>query len=307
MRKQRYKWLSRCPADLGRVHVSAMRQLECLNRIWWTTSPEVDHSRGSDIPQRAADLAHEMLALLDEKDEGLADVEEDFGAVADGVVEFSDGLYVSVHSAVIRRTIEVTGDWFLSLVEDEKFVEYGLSAENSKILMKGCSVADRADAVSAIMVDWLLYFPRLFVPWGVAQDEFERLTIHLRQELFRAWKHRCLGSSVPQKTMAEAETPAALEKADQIIGAADEPPRRPAYGRDHLWLKWREEEGLTPAKIRDRWNDMTDGQRKAICPKHWKKVVVDSGHGKRTKQSELDTIKKGLKAAKGDHQRTGEN
>lgn len=42
--------------------------------------------------------------------------------------------------------------------------------------------------------------------------------------------------------------------------------RRPAYARDHLWLKWQEAEGLTPAKIRDRWNEMEDFSRETICP-----------------------------------------
>jgi hypothetical protein len=34
---------------------------------------------------------------------------------------------------------------------------------------------------------------------------------------------------------------------------AEAPARRPCYERDHLWLQW-EDEGLSPAKNRDRWN-----------------------------------------------------
>ena len=43
--------------------------------------------------------------------------------------------------------------------------------------------------------------------------------------------------------------------------------RRPAYERDHLWLKWRDVEEIGPAAIRDRWNGMSGEERKTICPR----------------------------------------
>lgn len=42
--------------------------------------------------------------------------------------------------------------------------------------------------------------------------------------------------------------------------------KRPAYLRDHRWLKWNVEEKLTPAKIRDRWNNMDEFSRDMVCP-----------------------------------------
>ena len=42
---------------------------------------------------------------------------------------------------------------------------------------------------------------------------------------------------------------------------------RPADRRDHLFLKWRDE-GLTPADIRDRWNDMSQDERREIAPQN---------------------------------------
>ncbi len=50
------------------------------------------------------------------------------------------------------------------------------------------------------------------------------------------------------------------------VKKVDGKPRRPAFDRDHLWLKWQEEDGLTPAAIRARWNEMDRIARDAACP-----------------------------------------
>lgn len=63
--------------------------------------------------------------------------------------------------------------------------------------------------------------------------------------------------------------------------------RRPAYGRDHLFLAW-SAEGMKPAAIRDRWNAMPDAERKEVCPKCWQRLSEKSGR---------DTIKESLKKA----------
>lgn len=41
--------------------------------------------------------------------------------------------------------------------------------------------------------------------------------------------------------------------------------RRPAWGRDHLFLEWKGN-GLKPAEIREKWNDMNECDRRKICP-----------------------------------------
>jgi len=68
--------------------------------------------------------------------------------------------------------------------------------------------------------------------------------------------------------------------------------KRPAYERDHLWLKWNKEEGLTPARIRDRWNGMSDDERRAASPRKWSRVESDSAEGQR------DLIEKALRTAR---------
>jgi hypothetical protein len=73
---------------------------------------------------------------------------------------------------------------------------------------------------------------------------------------------------------------------DQVVG------NRPAYQRDHLWLKWREEESLTPAKIRDRWDSMTDERRKGACPGACERV------GNASKKAGREVVVKGLKKAR---------
>lgn len=46
----------------------------------------------------------------------------------------------------------------------------------------------------------------------------------------------------------------------------DTPGLRPAYRRDHLWLRWHVE-GLGPARIRDRWNAMPEGEQRLVSPR----------------------------------------
>lgn len=46
---------------------------------------------------------------------------------------------------------------------------------------------------------------------------------------------------------------------------------RPAYTRDHQFLVWNEE-GSKPANIRDKWNALSEAERKRICPTRWETV-----------------------------------
>lgn len=61
---------------------------------------------------------------------------------------------------------------------------------------------------------------------------------------------------------------------------------RPCYIRDRIWLVWAEIEGLTPAKIRDRWNAQYPGKE------------VGAG------TSGYEVVKKGLRAAKRERKNT---
>ena len=59
-------------------------------------------------------------------------------------------------------------------------------------------------------------------------------------------------------------------------------PKRGCYDRDHTWLRWRVQNGMTPAEIRDCWNKEHPDKR------------IGSG------KSGIDLVKKGIKRAKAD-------
>jgi hypothetical protein len=69
---------------------------------------------------------------------------------------------------------------------------------------------------------------------------------------------------------------------------------RPAYKRDHLWLRWHEE-GMGPAAIRDRWNMLSDAEREKTCPKLPGRV---GGADAESKKAGRATVITGLKKAK---------
>ncbi len=71
---------------------------------------------------------------------------------------------------------------------------------------------------------------------------------------------------------------------------SDDGKKRKAYHRDQIWLKWNKSDGLTLAKIRDKWNKLTDFQRRMHCPRWWNRI--DGG------KNGSDVVKKGLKKAK---------
>jgi hypothetical protein len=96
----------------------------------------------------------------------------------------------------------------------------------------------------------------------------------------------------PQATDADRiESPPATEQ--ELAGHAGRR-IRPAYKRDHCWLKWADE-GLTPAKIRDRWNALSDEGRKGICGEAWGRI---GGSSPAQKKAGYEVVKGGLKKAK---------
>ncbi|MBA3481853.1 MAG: hypothetical protein H0T51_08570 [Pirellulales bacterium] len=65
---------------------------------------------------------------------------------------------------------------------------------------------------------------------------------------------------------------------------------RPCGARDHLWLAWNTREKLTPAKIRDRWNKLSDADRQSTSPRRSGKID-HAGKGR-------EIVEKGLRLAK---------
>src|SRR5262249_3988300 len=56
--------------------------------------------------------------------------------------------------------------------------------------------------------------------------------------------------------------------------------KRACYDRDHTWLRWSKDEGMTPARIRDQWNS-----------EHRDKRIATGKRG-------IDVVKKGIKKAR---------
>ncbi len=71
--------------------------------------------------------------------------------------------------------------------------------------------------------------------------------------------------------------------------AAGARPRRPAYERDHCWLSWKLNQGMGPARIRDRWNAMSEEDRCAICSEAPDKIGWS--------EDGREVVKKGLRKA----------
>jgi hypothetical protein len=78
--------------------------------------------------------------------------------------------------------------------------------------------------------------------------------------------------------------------------------RRRAYERDHLWSQWNTQEQMTPATIRDRWNQLTDEERRDVSPRAWKRIESEAG-----KEGSRDVVKKAIQLAKRESTQTGEN
>lgn len=69
-----------------------------------------------------------------------------------------------------------------------------------------------------------------------------------------------------------------LDIPEALVSAAiaDAKSPRRALIRDHLFLKWNDE-GETPAKIRDKWNGLPEAERRHICPSCWKTIEGKAG------------------------------
>jgi hypothetical protein len=102
---------------------------------------------------------------------------------------------------------------------------------------------------------WLDVCERLRA-WELGLD-FEFLEEELKDNLARLQ-----GDTLPIPTIPAPEVPPDDEK-------------RRCYQRDHTWLDWNEKLGLTPAKIRDRWNKEQPGQ--SVGDKRKGREVVRKG------------------------------
>jgi hypothetical protein len=103
------------------------------------------------------------------------------------------------------------------------------------------------------------------------------------------WCDSCSGPA-PAETRPEPSAGEPVRSGADFAGMPRrEPGMRPAYLRDHLWLQWSEQGSIGPAAIRDRWNSLSDDERKRlvgessfqkIAPRDAGREVVKSGIAK---------------------------
>lgn len=82
---------------------------------------------------------------------------------------------------------------------------------------------------------------------------------------------------------------ATTQSSEGAVTAALRPHTCPARDRDEFWYKWRREEHLTEAAIRDRWNSMSDEERQKVSRRKWQRI---DGKGKGS-----SLVKSAMKAA----------
>lgn len=125
--------------------------------------------------------------------------------------------------------------------------------------------------------------------WAVIDGDDEEAINICRTALARAYEE----CGVALKRLSAAVLVVADEACDRFnrghASEADAASCRPAYGRDHLFLTW-SAEGLTPAAIRDRWNALSDDERRRVCPAAWRRV--------RTGESGRNVLKQAIWKAK---------
>jgi hypothetical protein len=264
------------------------------------TQCETDLDLGWPVDSMIEGMAEGMVtanAHLGRAQSDFGGVEEEFGAVCDDVVtcgfhvQWKDGgmtmwrvAGASCHYVMLHYLEE-----FLKVILDrlELHTTPPPTGERATRLCGWFSteaVIRAYEALGAEMEQALEGIPRLDL------DGLADIRIRAQQELFRAWKRRFPEVDATYETFdADPNTVSEHEARSRELGQGG---KRTAYQRDHLWLTWSEEEGFTPAKIRDRWNGMTKKEREEASPRLPGKI----GGG----EPGRDVVKKALKRAQGE-------
>jgi hypothetical protein len=118
-------------------------------------------------------------------------------------------------------------------------------------------------------------------------EECQHFAARLLQELCRAAERRL----VTKFSLPEDQVPVSSD-VDAFDALADNDRfQRPAHKRDHLFRTWKAD-GLGPARIVDRWNGMTDSERRSVCPRKWQRIESAGG-----REGARDLVEKALKKA----------
>ncbi len=97
------------------------------------------------------------------------------------------------------------------------------------------------------------------------------------------------GRAFQADTQAAASRPATA-KENRASGPENRTKAPPCSKRNALWLQWHEQEHMGPAAIRDRWNNWSEEQGKASCPRSPNRI----GKG----ESGRNVVKTALREAK---------
>jgi hypothetical protein len=124
-------------------------------------------------------------------------------------------------------------------------------------------------------------------------------------EFFKAWSRQYPpGVPAPDETYpnnvermatrnsmsSRAKLPAGGDPSNTGTGQPGDARReRPCYRRDQQFLAWRAE-GIGIAEIRDKWNSLSDEERKTICPTAANRIG--------RKDAGRETVKKGIEKAR---------
>ena len=233
-------------------------------------------------------FAEAFVLLRDEVEKcsrQMDDWEEYFGAVALGLAKYRFYTATSGHQLVIRigsgHVHELLG--VVGMVREDDYED-----ENSEHLESVYRSFDVEDIVSAL--DDAKLRMALAYPPPLGKRATLRFLMRLQQEVFRVWKR-----FYPEDGYPTADDEKLRPLVSVMFGYPATSGNRAAYARDHLWLKWKLREGLTPAKIRNRWNRMNDSERRRICPLWHERIGGTDSEGKK---AGIEVVKTGLKKAK---------
>jgi hypothetical protein len=267
MAKVEKAWMHGVPRSLREAHDRIIRSLFRVERVWECA-----------LSRKAARFASDIVYLkkhLDAATAAMGLVEDEFAAVATEVPEWN-GIYGSSwHGLVLEHSLK-TG-WLMHRVAQDSF--------------PGAQIKKRVRFLRSMTADdvraWAEKTAFRLVSKYVGEPLSSRIHYCLKQELCRAVDRRMLtGRSHPvdKKPLSNEEIAKSQQLHDRVKKRF-----RPTRARNLLWLRWRTEEGLTPAKIRDRWNSMPDAQRRELSPQSPNKI----GKG----EPGRDLVKKCLRAA----------
>jgi hypothetical protein len=93
---------------------------------------------------------------------------------------------------------------------------------------------------------------------GDPRDALRSLALRMQQELPRAWSLKYGSGNASFVRLEES----ILSTIETHAGGG-----RAVAPRNRLFLEWKDKEGLGPAAIRDRWNEMPQDQRRGIAPR----------------------------------------